>query len=135
MRIVFDTNVLLSAAFFPGVCQDLLERCLVAPTIEVVLSEHILGEFLEHGTGKLHGREERVRAFVAELLLHCDIVAPTSIPADAVGDPDDLPVLGTAIAGGAEFLVTGDRELLALGTYRSVSILSPRVLRNRLRGD
>ena len=53
MRVVLDTNVLLSAAFFPGVCEKLLAHCFLTPSIQLVLSEHILGEFVEHGLGKL----------------------------------------------------------------------------------
>lgn len=51
MRVLLDTNVLLSAAFFPGVCEKLLAHCFLTPSVQVVLSEHILDEFVEHGLG------------------------------------------------------------------------------------
>ncbi len=65
MRVVLDTIVLLSAAFFPGVCEKLLAHCFLTPSIQLVLSEHILGEFVEHGLGKLNGTADQIDAAVA----------------------------------------------------------------------
>ncbi|MFM7043235.1 MAG: putative toxin-antitoxin system toxin component, PIN family [Planctomycetaceae bacterium] len=59
---------------------------------------------------------------------------PIAVPPGTVRDKDDLPVLGTAIAGSVAALVTGDQELLALGLFRGVAILSPRDFYERLRG-
>lgn len=135
MRLVLDTNVLLSAAFFLGVCEKLLAHCFMTPSIQLVLSEHILGEFVEHGLGKLNGTADQIDAAVAELRRRCQIVPPASVPADTISDADDLPVLGAAIAGQADCLITGDRELLNLGSFRSIAILSPRAFYDRLRVD
>ena len=76
MRVVLDTNVLLSAAFFPGVCEKLLAHCFLTPSIQLVLSEHILGEFVEHGLGKLNGTAEQIDTAVADLRRRCQIVSP-----------------------------------------------------------
>jgi predicted nucleic acid-binding protein len=46
-------------------------------------------------------------------------------------DPNDAPILGTAIAARAEVLVSGDNDLLVLGTFQSIPILSPRDFHNR----
>jgi uncharacterized protein len=133
--VVLDTNVLLSAAFFPGVCEKLLAHCFLTASVQLVLSEHILGEFVEHGLGKLNGTAEQIDAAVAELRRRCQIVAPAITPADTIRDADDLPVLGTAIAGQADCLITGDQELLNLGSFHSIAILSPRAFYDRLRVD
>lgn len=135
MRVVLDTNVLLSAAFFPGVCEKLLAHCFLTPSVQLVLSEHILSEFVEHGLGKLHGTTDRIDPAIAELRQRCRIVTPSAVPADTIGDADDLPVLGTAIAGQADCLVTGDKELLHLGSFHSIAILSPRAFYDRLRAE
>ena len=135
MRVVLDTNVLLSAAFFPGVCEKVLAYCFLTPSIQLVLSEHILGEFVEHGLGKLNGTADQIDAAVAELRRRCQIVTPAPLAADTISDADDLPVLGTAIAGQADCLITGDRELLNLGSFHSIAILSPRAFYDRLRVD
>ncbi|MFP4107296.1 MAG: putative toxin-antitoxin system toxin component, PIN family [Phycisphaerae bacterium] len=129
---MLDTNVLLSAVFFPGVCESLLARCLISPSITIVLSEHILQEFTRHGTGKLNGSPERVDAAVHEFRKCCEIVTPASVSPEAFQDPDDLPVLGTAVTGRADLLVTGDRQLLALDRFESIPIVSPKDLQDQL---
>jgi putative PIN family toxin of toxin-antitoxin system len=115
--VVLDTNVLLSAAFFPGVCEKLPAHCFLTPSVRLVLSENILDEFVQHGLGKLNGTANQIDAAVAELRRRCRIVAPASLPVDTISDVDDLPVLGAAIAGQADCLITGDQELLNLGSW------------------
>ena len=133
MRVVLDTNVLLSAAFFSGVCDKLLVHCLLTPDMELILSQHILDEFMKHGTGKLRGSPDRLEVFAAELRQHAQWVEPAAVAADVFEDPDDLPVLGTAVAGQATHLVTGDKALLTLGNYQGVAILSPRDFLDQVR--
>ena len=135
MRVVLDTNVLLSAAFFPGVCETLLAHCFLTSSVQLVLSEHILDEFVEHGLGKLNGTVDQIDAAVVELRRRCQIVTPAPLPADIISDADDLPVLGAAIAGQADCLITGDKELLNLGSFHSIAILSPRAFYDRFRVD
>jgi predicted nucleic acid-binding protein len=60
------------------------------------------------------------------------IVEPVTVPLGTVRDKDDLPVLGTAVAGSAAVIVTGDQELLALALFRDVAVLSPRDFYDRL---
>ena len=133
MRAVLDTNVLLSAMFTPGVCEVLLDVCLVADDVELILSEHILTEFHHHGTNKFGAPAEKVEAATTLLRQRCELVEPAAVPSEAFEDPADLPVLGTAIASRADCLVTGDRKLLALKTYHGVALLSPRAFFDRLR--
>ena len=135
MRVDLDTNVLLSAAFFPGVCEKLLAHCFLTPSVQLVLSEHILDEFVEHGLGKLNGTADQIDAAVVELRRRCQIVAPAPLPADIISDADDLTVLGAAIAGQADCLITGEKELLNLRSFPSIAILSPRAAYDRLRTD
>ncbi len=133
MRVVLDTNVLLSAVFTRGVCEALLDTCLETAECVIVLSEHILGEFAEHASGKFDAPAADVRRIVEFLRATAEVVVPAPMPEDACPDPDDLPVLGTAVAGRAEALVTGDAELLALRAVGEVRILSPREMFDRMR--
>jgi len=64
-----------------------------------------------------------------------EIVEPADVPTDACDDKDDLPVLGTAMVGKVECLVTGDQGLLKLGSYEGISICSPRAFYDRIRTD
>lgn len=132
MRVVLDTNVLLAAIATHGLCQALVT--LVFRDHVVILSEHILGEFAKHDRGKFKATKRQADAAVAVLRANGEIVEPVAVPPGTVRDKDDLPVLGTAIAGSVAVLVTGDQELITLGLYRGVAILSPRDFYERLRG-
>lgn len=132
MRVVLDTNVLLAAIATHGLCQALVT--LVFRDHAVILSEHILGEVAKHYRGKFKATKRQADAAVAILRANGELVEPVTVPLGTVRDKDDLPVLGTAVAGSAAVLVTGDQELLALRLFRGVAILSPRDFYERLRG-
>lgn len=132
MRVVIDTNVLLAAVATHGLCQALVT--LIFREHVVVLSEHILSELARHYQGKFKATRRQADAVVAVLRANSEIVEPVAVPPDTVRDKDDLPVLGTAVAASAVVIVTGDQELLALGTFRGVAVLSPRGFYDRLRG-
>jgi uncharacterized protein len=132
VRVVLDTNVLLAAIATHGLCQALVT--LVFRDHVVILSEHILGEVAKHYRGKFKATKRQADAAVHVLRANAEVVEPVTVPLGTVRDKDDLPVLGTAVAGSAAVLVTGDQELLALGLFRGVAILSPRDFYERLRG-
>ncbi len=131
MRVVLDTNVVLAAIFTRGVCEAVLDACLESHTI--VLSEHILAEFARHAGGKFGAPAPDVRAAVEYLRRQAEIVEPAPVPPESCSDSDDRPVLGTAIAGNAEALVTGVRELRSLRHAGRAPILSPREFLDRVR--
>lgn len=132
MRVVFDTNVLLAGFATHGLCEALL--VLVYRDHIVILSPHILDEVSRHYRGKFKATKDQAAAVVAFLRSSSELVEPTAVPRGTLRDKDDLPVLGTAVAGGASCLVTGDQELLALGRFQGIDILSPRAFYDRLRG-
>jgi putative PIN family toxin of toxin-antitoxin system len=131
VKVVLDTNVLLAAYGFGGVCLELVELCLARHN--VILSEHILGELLEHLQGKFGVDEQRAIAITGRLRASVSRVVPLLVSAEACRDADDLPVLGTLLAADGDCLVTGDRDLLGLGEFSGLPILSPRQLLARLR--
>jgi putative PIN family toxin of toxin-antitoxin system len=124
LRVVLDTNVLLSGIATHGLCEGIVTLCLRDHTI--VLSEHILDELAEHYAGKFKAAGEQTAAVTNILRQNSELVVPTSIPKKAFDDKDDLPVLGTAVAGHADCLVTGDKGLLELNEFQGIPILSPR---------
>lgn len=131
VRVVLDTNVLFAGAATRGLCEALVGVCLQAHTI--VLSEHILAELREHLTAKLKMPADQARAYEQLLREEAEVVEPVTPPGVACPDPDDVPVLGTAVAGRADALVTGDAALLALKKVAGIPILSPREFYERLR--
>jgi len=126
VRVVLDTNVLLSAIFTRGVCEALLDAAIESDAFAIVLSEHILDEFDRHARGKFGAPASEAKDAVEFLRRHAEIVAPIELPPDVCSDGDDIPVLGTAVAAAAIALVTGDAKLLTLRNIRGIPIRSPR---------
>ena len=124
MRVFLDTNVLAAAFATRGVCADLV-RYLLAEH-EVITGDVVLDELR-----KVLARRFKLPAGTIEeildLLRALEVVAkpegPASIP---VRDAADAWVLASAIAGRAEVLVTGDRDLLDIAESAPMPILSPR---------
>ena len=131
MKVVLDSHVLLAAYGTRGLCEALLDVCL--DSHELILSEHILAELRRDLAVTFKASEAHADAVIASLRKEAELVGPATVPREAFSDPDDLPVIGTAVAGQADCLVTGDRALQALGSYQTVPILSPRVFNSRLR--
>lgn len=131
MRIVFDSNVLIAAFATHGLCHSLFEFCLRGH--DVVVGEHILDEVERKLQKKLKVPAPFVREIRAYLEKHCSLEHPVPVPSDACRDPKDLPVLGLAVAAHAQYLVSGDADLLILKRWHETLILTPRELYDRLR--
>lgn len=129
MKVVLDTNVLLAAFGARGVCETIYETCL--DRHEIVTSEFILGELSRHLVDRFRVPAERQERIVALVRQQSTVVEPASVPDDACRDVDDLPILGTAVAGQAEAIVTGDRDLLTFGRFGETEIVSPREFHDR----
>jgi putative PIN family toxin of toxin-antitoxin system len=127
MRLVLDTNVVASALLWGGEPARLL-RFAHEQRIRLFTSTALLAEL----TGILGRR--KFEAKIAASLLTVDqlvdryaglasVVRPAAVTGIAP-DPDDDVVIGTAVAGGVELILTGDRELLAVGVHQGVRIVS-----------
>lgn len=123
MRLVLDTNVLIAAFVARGLCDELLKHCRAKH--QMVSSAYILDEYEEKLTGKFSIPRETVQTARATLEAFMECVEPAPVEHMVVRDPDDGPVLGTAVAGGCAILVTGDKDLLVLGEYAGIRIVSP----------
>lgn len=123
MRLVLDTNVLIAALVADGLCRDLVRRRLENHVL--ISSQHLLDEL----SGKLEVKF-RVKAksipFICAYTERAELVHPVALPSDACRDPDDVTVLATAVAGEADYIITGDEDLLVLKEYNSIRILTPR---------
>lgn len=124
MRVLLDTNVLVSAILFGGVPQDCLRRGL-AGEFELVTSIALLDE-LERILRYRFGLPAEAVAFArGDLELAAEVVAPSTV--DAVSrDPADDIVLAVAREGRVDRVVTGDQDLLAVARYEGTEIVTPR---------
>lgn len=124
MRIVLDSNVLIAAFVARGVCAELLEYCVREH--EVVTSEAVLEEVRRNLADKIKVTPAQADQTIRLLRSRLEVVEPAAIDPPACRDAGDDVVLGTAIAGRCEAIVTGDRDLLDLVTHRDIAIVSPR---------
>jgi len=131
VRLVLDANVLLAAFGTRGLCEALISVCLESH--HLVLSEHIVLETRRHLLHTFKMPAKQADEIVAFLRDHAEIVKPAAVDKAACRDPDDLPVLGTAVAGRASMLVTGDKDLLVQERHEGIVIVTPRECYERLR--
>lgn len=124
MRVFLDTNVLASAAATRGLCADVLREVLASH--ELFLSGQVLSELARALRSKFGIGQDLINDFIRLLQQDSVPAEPSDVPRVGLRDKDDLRILGAAVAAGAEVLVTGDKELLALGHFEELEILSPR---------
>ena len=132
MRVLLDTNVLISAILFGGVPRQLLEAALIGD-LDLITSQPLLAELEAVLTRKFEFPSSMTASIRAELEALSELVEPGPKKRVTRTVADDV-VLATAVAGGAEVLVTGDKELLGMGGYEGIPIQSPRDLANTLEG-
>lgn len=124
MRIVLDSSVLIAAHITrAGVCTELLEDVLMQH--QLVLSQYILDELARKLREKFGFPASSIRAIVKFLTGAATKVEPATLPPEVRRDQEDIPVLGTALAGEASLLITVDKDLLALVEFQGIAIIKP----------
>ncbi len=126
MKIVLDTNVLLSGAFYSGAPARVVDAC-TAREVQLVVSPNILAEYRRAGTDFALGRPqvdfESLLAIVVEAAI---LVSPGPVQHPRCADPEDDKFIECAAAGAADCIVSGDKALLAMDGVLDVPVLSPR---------
>jgi putative PIN family toxin of toxin-antitoxin system len=124
MRLVLDADVLIAAFVARGVCAELPEHSVREH--EPVTSAAILEEVRRNLVGKVKVTATEANQAVRLLRTRLEVVEPAALGAQVCRDPDDDVVLGTALAGRCDAIVTGEKDLLGLVRYRDIEIVSPR---------
>lgn len=124
MRVVLDTNVLISAYATPLGVSGQIYNAWTRGEFTLVTSPYIFSE-VGRVSLRLGFTRERIGGVLTELYRLTEVVEPFSIFIDGI-DADDMPIVGTALAGNAEYIVTGDRRLLALRRYETIKLIAPR---------
>ena len=129
MRAALDTNVIVSAALIRGGNEESILRSWETGVFDLVLSPAILDEM---GRVLADNRSRRRRwmtdeevATLLEVLAQASFFVPGRVRVQASRDPADDKFLVAALEGRAEYVVTGDRDLLDLRVYRGVRIIRP----------
>ena len=125
IRVVADTNIFVSAIMFGGLPGAFLDLALRG-SFSLVISTAILEELDEKLRRKFRVSAHDSSATRTQLEAIADVVTPSANLAIVLDDPDDDRVLECAIEGRADFIVSGDRHLLRLVSFKSIPILTVR---------
>ena len=130
IRVVLDTNVLVSGLLFPGGLGWII-AAWKAGAVVPVFSRGTFNEFrkvLAYPKFSLTVQEIQV-LIEDEVLPYCEIVDIVEEIRGVCRDPADDPFLSCAVAAGADYIVSGDRDLLDLFSFRNIPIITPAVLK------
>ena len=125
MKVVLDTNVLISALIKTGKPRELFFRLVQGKAL--ILSKSILDEFLETADDpriRKYASEQETTVFLNSLGDGAKIVQVKSKFRAVKEDPDDDVFVNTAYDGKADYIVSGDNHLLSLGEFRGTKIVT-----------
>jgi putative PIN family toxin of toxin-antitoxin system len=123
MKVVFDTNIYISALIFPGGRAEAALLKVVEGDVELILSVPVIHEVLDVLSRKFDRDAEelaRIAVYLADL---GRIVKPRRKLAVLRDEPDNR-ILECAVAGHADIIVTGDQAMLELGEHKGIRVVT-----------
>jgi putative PIN family toxin of toxin-antitoxin system len=124
IRAVLDTNIIISALLWGGQPEQIFEFAH-DERFAVLSSEAVVAELestLSRTKFAAHflRRNRSYAASMNEYRSLVEFVDPAEVPDNAVRDPKDRIILGCAVGGRADYIISGDKDLLVLGSYESI---------------
>ena len=127
IKVLIDTNILVSAALFPQSIPAQAYMKAVVPPYEAMVCDYSIDEFRRVFNTKFPHRLHDYDKFVSAMVLAVNII---SVPIeghyeeDKIRDIDDRPILRAAIAAKADVLISGDKDFLE-ADIKALSIVTP----------
>ena len=128
MTIVFDSNVIISAFITTsGTTKDVFLYC--GERFRIIISDYIINEVSKKLRNKLGFSRTEIKEVTDFLETHTKL--PLTLPSPlrgedkGEGDKKDNPILNLAVSANADFLISGDKDLLVLKKIKGVKIISP----------
>ena len=135
MRVVLDTNILISAFLWKGKLAQIFnfinQREIILCFSKLTLDELIRVSHYPHINKKIKEENLDFDKIVAELASASIIVNPKNIPDIIKDDPSDNIFLACALSAQASFIISGDKHLLNLKEFQDIPILTPHKFLNR----
>lgn len=130
MRAVLDTNIIVSSYMVALGPPARILAAWGAGRFDLVVSLTLLAEYMRAlSYDRIRRRHqlsaERIQADIARFREEGYLVEPTDVPVVILADRDDDHVLACAVAGNADYIVSGDPHLVDLGEYQGIRILRP----------
>lgn len=138
MRVVVDTNVLVSGLLFGGLPREIVDHaqtrvvtlCFTENTLEELLRVLLYPKFEKERLRMLPNFDTVFDGMLSGLLR---IPEPENIPTVVTSDPSDNKFLACATAARAEYIVSGDKHLLNLKNFAGIPIVTPRQFLRRFK--
>lgn len=129
MRVTIDTNVYVSALNFGGAPGQILDLN-TDDALEICLSPAIIEELRGVLRDRFDWPAAALEAVLEPIISRAVIVVPTRV-VTASRDPDDNHILACALEANAGVIVTGDNDLLLIGSFEGIEIVNPRQFLDR----
>ena len=131
MRIVLDTNVVTSALLWRGIPYQLLQAIRLRSNLKPYSSAALLEELADVLTRRSLSKQlaavgKQAADVLLDYTLAVQIIEAAPLSAPVCRDPDDDDVLALALAAQADWIVSGDQDLLVLGHFEAIPILTAR---------
>jgi len=126
VKVVLDTNVLISGIYFGGILGKILEDW-GARRFQLLVSTEILQEYLNVAE-RLADRYTGVgyESILGLIIQNAELVQPSDLPEPVSTDPDDDKFLACALAGDSTTIVSGDSDLINVSGYCGIEVLTPK---------
>lgn len=121
MRIMLDTNVLVSSLVFPNERMNMIMFCIFSKH-DLILSTYILDELRRTVKNKFPAKTVVIEKFISKI--NYELLEPNETLSIGIRDSNDLPILKSALGGSVDVLITGDKDFLALN-LKHPRIMSP----------
>jgi uncharacterized protein len=133
MKVILDSNVVVAAFSSRGLCQSLFELCL--DRYDIIICDHILSEIFRILHKKFKMSREKVEAIIDYLNEFCECVDYEKLENAVCRDKDDDEILALGQSINADYIITGDKNLLVLKSFNSIPIILPREFWNIARKE
>ncbi len=124
MRILVDTNVVISGLIAKGACFEILEDLVYVH--EPLITPYILGECQEALLHKFHLSSSTVKELLSVIDQHFIKGKSSTHPLKVCRDPNDDQILADAVINKVDIILSGDKDLLSIGHYEGIRIIAPK---------
>lgn len=124
VQVVIDTNVWMSGLIFGGNPEKIIRQFIDGQLI-VITAEELLSELRRKIIGRFPLYEPQLALLEASIREDAILVRLGTVQVSVSRDNDDTKFIETAVIGNADYIISGDKDLLTLGRYKSIKILKP----------
>lgn len=121
-RVVIDTNILISAFVYDGKPKTIFEL-IALKQIKPITSPSLISELIDVLVKKFHFSTEKINSIEKKIKRRYKIIHPRQ-SINIISDKADNRVLEAAIEGNCNYIITGDKDLLSLGEYKGIKIVT-----------